>query len=76
MALDDYICNLPIVGFIFRRLYSYSRKHLFFTEFIHILFGIGIGLVLFTSGYFFILGIIFIILDLLGHAWAFVQGKQ
>ena len=76
MLLDNLICQLPVIGFIFERMYHYFREHVFFTEVIHILFGLGIGLVLFRTDFWFWIGITFILADLLGHAWAFIQGSK
>ena len=75
MGLDEVICNFPIVGSFFKRLYSYFRKHILFTDLIHVVFGLGLGVVL-VSKELFKLGIILIFIAILGHLWAFIKGKE
>ena len=46
MNLDKQLCNLPLIGNAIERLYSYFKKHIFFTDLIHIFLGLGIGLII------------------------------
>jgi len=73
MGLDDFICSLPFLGSFFKRLYSYFRKHILFTDLIHIMIGLGLGLII-ASRELFIFGIVLIVLGGLGHLYAFVKG--
>ncbi|MBS3168757.1 hypothetical protein J4216_06525 [Candidatus Woesearchaeota archaeon] len=72
MDLDKSICNLPIIGKIFTRLYNYFRKHILFTDLIHITFGLGLGLLI--ANKFIIGGIILLIIGILGHIYAYIKG--
>jgi len=73
MGSDDFICSLPLVGSFFKRLYSYFRKHIFFTDLIHIMIGLGLGFII-ASKELFNFGVVLIVLGVLGHVYAFIKG--
>ena len=73
MNVDDWLCQLPLIGWIVRRMYTYFKKHIAFTDFIHICGGLGLGLII---GNFLGAGIIFLLISILGHIYAFSKGKQ
>ncbi|GEM_PF-7064358 len=73
MSLDNLICNLPLVGTFFKRIYSYFRKNILFTDLIHMMLGVGVGFII-ASKELFMLGTIFIVLGCLGHVYAFMKG--
>jgi len=72
MNLDKQLCNLPLIGNAIERLYSYFKKHIFFADLIHIFLGLGIGLII--ADKFLNLGIIFLIIGIFGHIYAYVKG--
>jgi len=73
MSIDEHIYRLPLLGQFMRRLYSYFKKHILFTDLIHISIGLGIGLLIANL---IVWGIVFIVLGLLGHIWAFIKGDS
>lgn len=72
MDLDNQLYKLRLVGDIIRRLYSYFKKHIFFTDMIHIILGLGIAFI-FVGDKFLNFGIIFLIIGILGHIHAYVK---
>lgn len=72
MGLDEQLYKLPFIGWIIKRLYSYFKKHIAFTDAIHISGGLGLGLLL-TE--YKALGIVLILISILGHIYAFAKGK-
>ena len=72
MGLDKLICGLPVVGTAYKRMYRYFRKHLTYTDGIHISLGLGIGLLIFRENW----GWLFLVIGLLGHVYAFIQGGE
>jgi len=71
MNIDEQLYRLPLIGGHIKRLYSYFKKHTAFTDVIHVLLGLGIGL-MFTDAYFN-LGIIALTIGILGHVYAFIK---
>ena len=74
MGLDENICQLPLIGNTFKRLFAYFKEHIAFTDFIHISLGLGIGFLI-AGKDLFSLGIIFLAISLVGHIYAFAKGK-
>jgi hypothetical protein len=78
--IDKFFCKLPAVGGIMTRIYSYFRKNIAYTDFIHISLGLGIGLLIageqfvLTQLQFQILAIFAIAIGLLGHLYAYIKG--
>ena len=74
MGMDEQLYRLPLIGFIVKRLYSYFRKNLFITDLMHISLGLGIGFLI-VGEKWLTAGIIFLVLGLSGHVYAYVKGK-
>lgn len=72
--LDAYICRIPFIGWIIKRLYIYFKNHIVFTDFIHILLGSGLALIIFNKE-LLTWGVILLGIALLGHIYAFIKGK-
>ena len=75
MGLDERLYQLPLIGKILKRLYSYFKKHIAFTDFIHISLGLGIGLLI-AGNQFFVSGLILILIGILGHLYAYIKGGK
>ena len=75
MNLDKQLCSLPFIGVIIKRLYSYFKKNIAFTDFIHVSLGLGIGFII-AGNKFFIFGIILLLIGVMGHVYAFVRGDD
>ena len=75
MNLDKQLYSLPFIGPTIKRLYSYFKKNIAFTDFIHVSLGLGIGLII-AGNNFFISGIIFLIIGGIGHIYAFIKGDK
>ena len=73
MNIDERLCNLPLVGWILRRMYSYFEKHIAFTDAIHIALGLGIGLIIVGDQWKYV-GVIALAIGILGHLYAFFKG--
>jgi len=74
MGLDEQLYRLPIIGSKFRRTYSYFRENIVFTDIIHVLIGLGFGLII-VGGEYLNWGIIALAIGILGHVYAFIKGK-
>jgi len=75
MGLDEQLYRLPIIGSNIKRLYTYFRKNIAYTDQIHVLIGLGIGLII-AGGDLFNWGILALALGNLGHVYAFIKGKS
>ncbi|HLD04453.1 MAG TPA: hypothetical protein VJG90_01925 [Candidatus Nanoarchaeia archaeon] len=73
MGLDQQLYRLPFIGKIINRLYSYFKKHTAFTDFIHVLLGLGLGFII-AGGTLLNWGLLFLAIGLLGHIYAFTRG--
>jgi len=73
MNIDKQLYRLPFIGPIIKRLYSYFKKNTAFTDLIHILLGLGIGLII-AGNKFFMWGIILLFIGIMGHIYAFIKG--
>jgi len=58
-----------------RRMYAYFKKHTAITDAMHVSLGLGIGLLIAGSVWFYV-GFVFIIIGLLGHIYAFIRGGE
>ena len=74
MTIDEQLYQLPLIGRFIRRLYSYFKNHILFTDVIHIATGFGLGLIL-AGGSFFRLGVLALSIGIAGHLFAFLKGK-
>ena len=72
MSIDKQLSRLPCIGPIIKRLYSYFKKNIFFTDLIHISLGLGIGLII-AGNKFLVWGIILLIISVLGHIYAYIK---
>lgn len=72
-SIDEVMYRLPVVGIVMERNYSYFKQNTAITNLIHVTFGLGLGLALANEN-LFRLGMIFIIMSLLGHVYAFIKG--
>ena len=75
MGIDKQLYKLPLLGPILKRLYSYFKTHIAFTDFIHISLGIGVGLII-AGNKFFVWGISLFIIGILGHLYAYIKGDS
>jgi len=73
MNLDDQLCRLPFIGNTIKRLYSYFKKNIAITDFIHISLGLGIGFLI-AGSKFLIWAIVFLLIAIIGHVYAFIKG--
>lgn len=73
--IDELMYELPIIGVVMKRNYTYFKRNTAVTNLIHIAFGLGLGLIL-ANEKLFSLGLIFISLSLLGHIYAFMRGGK
>lgn len=73
--LDELMYELPIAGVVMKRNYAYFKQNTVITNLMHIAFGLGLGLLLGDKNLFG-LGVIFILISLLGHVYAFVKGGK
>jgi len=71
--LDELMYRLPLLGSVFKRLYSYFKKHTAFTDLIHVCLGLGVGLLIGGAEYL-IFGWTFLLLGILGHIYAYIKG--
>lgn len=74
MHLDEQLYRLPLIGWAVKRLYSYFKKNTLITDGIHIVLGLGLGLVI-AGDTFFVWGVVAIAIGTLGHIYAFMKGK-
>ena len=74
MGIDKQLCDLPLIGKIIKRLYTYFREHIAFTDFIHIMLGLGLGLIIAGNDLFY-LGIFSLFIGILGHVYAFIKAE-
>ena len=74
-GIDEFMYQLPVVGIVMKRNYTYFKQHTAITNLIHIVFGLGLGLIL-ASESLFGLGMTFVILSLLAHVYAFMKGGK
>jgi len=75
MGLDEQLYRLPIIGSNIQRLYSYFKKNIAYTDLIHVLIGLGIGLII-AGGELFNWGIVAFSIGILGHVFAFFKGNS
>lgn len=75
MVIDEQLYQLPVVGRVIKRLYSYFKAHIFFTDMIHIVTGIGIGFIL-ADKKFMVIGVIALSIGIAGHIFAFFRVKN
>ena len=73
MGTDDFLCRLPLIGWIVKRLYNYFGKHIAFTDSIHVAIGLGLGFII-VGDKFFSLGVVLLAIGILGHIYAFAKG--
>lgn len=74
MNLDEQLYRLPLIGRAVKRLYSYFKKNTAITDFIHVVLGLGLGLII-AGGTFIVWGVIALTIGALGHIYAFIRGK-
>ena len=75
MGLDEQLYRLPVIGSNIKRLHSYFRENLAFTDTIHILEGLGLGLII-AGGNLLNWGVLALAIGILGHVYAFIKGKS
>lgn len=74
MSIDEKLYQMPIVGPAYVRMHAYFRKNVTITDLLHVLMGIGLGLMFASNDYFYI-GIPVLILALVYHVYAYTKGK-
>ena len=67
--------TLPVLGPMTKRLYSYFRKNIAFTDFIHVAGGAGVVLLIVGNQYIRP-GIILVAVAVLGHVYAYINGDK
>lgn len=73
MSIDKMLYRAPIIGNAYMRMHSYFREHVTVTDVVHVLVGLGIGLMLANSFYVFI-GIAVLLLGTVYHVHAYIKG--
>ena len=74
MNIDNTVYKLPIVGCAYRRMHAYFRTQITATDIIHVLIGLGIGMVV-GNQKFFMIGILALVLGAIYHIYAFINGN-
>jgi len=72
--LDAYVCRLPFIGWLVKRLLVYFKNHIVFTDFIHIFLGFGLALLFFNKE-LLTWGVALLGIAILGHIYAFIKVK-
>ena len=75
MGLDEQLNELPLIGSNIRRLYSYFKENIAFTDIIHVLIGLGFGLII-AGNDLYKWGFFSLAIGVLGHVYAFIKGKR
>jgi len=75
MSLDQRLYHLPLIGRITKRLYSYFKEHIAFTDLIHVAVGLGLGLII-AGGDLLNWGFFALAVGILGHIHAFIKGGK
>ena len=75
MNLDQQLYRLPLIGRIIKRLYSYFKEHVAFTDFIHFALGLGLGLII-AGNNLLNWGIFALAIGILGHIFAYIKGNN
>lgn len=75
LNIDELLYKIPFLGKNIRYLYAYFKRNIAFTDFIHVSIGLGLGLII-ARGNWFKVGIIFLLIALVGHVYAFIKGKN
>jgi len=74
MGLDERLYNLPIIGSNIKHLYSYFKKNIAYTDIIHVLIGLGLGLII-AGNNLLKWGFLALSIGILGHIYAFIKEK-
>ena len=74
MSIDERFYGLPLIGGGIRRLYGYFRRHIAFTDFIHVSVGVGIGIMI-AGGDLLLWGMVAVGIGISGHIWALIRGE-
>ena len=78
MNWDKVITALPGIGFVFEKMYAYFKQNIFFADIIHIILGLGMGLIAVGVAYkkkrLVYAGVVLFGISILGHIWAFFKG--
>jgi len=72
--IDEFIYKAPIVGKKLRIIYAFFKNNIAFADFIHTIFGIGIGFLLVNK--WVLAGVLLILISGIGHIYAYVMGKN
>ncbi len=72
--LDNFFYNLPLLGIYFKTAYPYWKKNTILGNLTHMIYGLGIGLVL-VGKEWLTFGLIALLITAILHIWAFVKGK-
>lgn len=73
MSIDEELYTMPIIGSIYERTHSYFRKHITITDIVHVLMGLGAGLMLMGETYASF-GILALLLGAVYHIYAYING--
>ena len=73
MGIDDFLCRLPLIGGVVKRLFNYFRQHIAYADSIHVTIGLGLGFII-VGDKFFSLGVVLLTIGILGHIYAFIKG--
>jgi len=75
MTIDEKLYTMPIIGKAYERTHSYFRKHITVTDLLHVLMGLGIGLIL-AGGRYVSFGIFVLLLGVIYHIYAYIKGTE
>lgn len=74
MNIDEKLYTVPIIGRTWRRMHAYFKTQITVTDIMHVLIGLGIGMVIASQELdAFAVSIFFI--GILYHLYAFIKGK-
>ena len=75
MGLDEQLYHLPIIGPNIKRMFSYFKKNTAITDLIHVLVGLGLGLII-AGNELLNWGFFALAIGILGHVYAFIKGES
>jgi len=75
MNIDNAIYRLPILGNTWRRMHTYFKTQVAVTDIIHVLIGLGIGMVI-DNGKFLVTGALVLVFGAIYHLYAFIKGRH
>lgn len=75
MNIDEELYKLPVIGSAYRQMHAYFRTQITLTDIIHVLVGVGVGMII-VDKKLGILETLIILLGIVYHLYAFIEGKK